>query len=650
MNCFSSQLLREILSFRMIRVVRGRSTEFRLSDPVRGNENGQVLLIGLFCIIGMTMISISVANIGIMVSEKIHLQDTVDAAAYSSAVVEARYMNLSAYINRAMMANYSSMAFNTALWATVDAYDHGLAIIADLLYKVSFALIWLPPAANAVDTVADAISSVHELFHTVNQKLNDWFAQDEQDFNKYIEYFNIDILTIYQGLLYAATQSIRHQVQKEVALKMDDEVITTTMLGLGAETASYDELAKAVDFVIRDPEARTEPWERLNEVFDLMHGEAEDTLQHPFLLAATTEASLDKFSAGWDRAGEKDMLRQFDPIGNIFPMPAALTVAMWTACKASCLIFFCSCNPRVTLSIGPSVRQGEENDADEARVPIIARQRMREVNMFGLNFRVQDGGWIGDAISGIVGRHGHTSGDVYNDVGNVANLLIPTMFTDPGRAAQCLATGASGAVFTPVRGLNTLNILAAQTMFTAPMVGAVDDHWDGTLDSTPDDSWEIIPPGAGIADAWDYLLTSLTSWDLEDGVPKYDWQVDLDNVGFPLYTYPEEGATERPEGTNGGGENNLLTGPSIAVAGVKPREKINGLIGLGIGNDYSMTAIARAQVYYLRNPNRPKEHPSTFNPYWVARLAPIDSDDTPPLLRRGIPFLSSTGITVVPTH
>ena len=124
----------------------------------------------------------------------------------------------------------------------------------------------------------------------------------------------------------------------------------------------------------------------------------------------------------------------------------------------------------------------------------------------------------------------------------------------------------------------------------------------------------------------------------------------MDNVGFPNYIYPSTGAQARPAGTKGGDNNNLLTGPSIAVVGVKAQENINGLQGLGLGNPYSMSAIARAQVYYVRNPNRPNELPSLFNPHWVARLAPIDSEDTPAMLKEGLPFIASVGVPLKPTH
>ena len=231
-------------------------------------ERGQVLVIGLFVIIGLTLICITVANVGIVVGEKIRAQDTVDAAAYSAAVTEARYMNLAAYVNRAMVANYNSMAFNTAMWAVMDADDHGMAVVTALMYELS-ALLFIIPLTTAfapnVDTAADGLAEVHSLFHAGNHYLDDWFAQDNKDMNQYIELFNKDVLTMLEGILYAATQSARHQVISGIAKEMNPNLLTTSVLGLGAESVSYDELARAVDWVIRDTDARDNPAKMLNK-------------------------------------------------------------------------------------------------------------------------------------------------------------------------------------------------------------------------------------------------------------------------------------------------------------------------------------------------------------------------------------------------
>ncbi len=615
---------------------------------VRNNQDGQVLVIGLFVALGLAMVSIAVANIGIMVSEKMHLQDTVDAAAYSSAVVEARYMNLAAYINRAMVANYDSMAFNTALWAVADSNDHGLAVITAIIYEVAFVVQFIPlinALAVPIDLGGDAFHAIHYAAHKFNQLMNDMFAQDDdaQDLNQYIEMMNVDLLTLYSGLIYAAVQSGRYSVAQEVAHKMDPNIMTTSVLGMGAEAMNYDELARAVDWVIRDTDARSFPFSQLNSSFNKMMDEAEDTDDHPVLLAAVTEASLDPFAAGRSRLGEKDQLRSFGA-DDLIPFAGAIEFALDAECYLECTVSWiwggCDCDSEFELDIGTTPRWAQETKANQDHVPAIARRRMREVNFFGITVNVHGSGLAGEAFEWLADKlasGGHTSGDIHNDICNVANFLEGTEHIGETIAALC---------FPPLGGYNLQNIVQSGLAFNPTALW--DDHWDGSFDAIPDHQWEPYPP-TGTIDSVDYAATA-NAEGLEDGVPKYDWKVDLDNVGFPLYHYPTDGAQERPDGTSAGGEDNILSGPSIAVVGVKPWDKIKGLRGLKLHNTYSPTAMARSQVYYLRSKNRPTEKPSLFNPHWVARLAPIDSEDTPVILRKGLPFVSSIGIPIAPTH
>ncbi len=654
--------------------IRLRRKRSKIKNGHTDNESGQILVIGLIVSISLFMVAITVANVGMMVAEKIHVQDTVDASAYSAAVAQARYMNLSAYVTRAMIANYNSMAFNTAVWATVDADDHGIAVIVDLMYKISAILFVIPfttAFASPVDTAADAIRDyVHSPLHTLNHELNELFAQDDDadDLNQYIEIFNIDVLTLYQGLLYASLQSSRHEIIDNVAKKMDDDIITTTTLGLGAEAISYDELARAVDFIIRDDGARDEPFKSFNQSFNEMFGSEADDDDHPLLLAATTEASLDKFVAGRDRDGNDDLLRQFD-LGNILPEGAinaaetALDVACYAACIAECGLTLgfscnCNCNAQIELVIGSDIQEGTENKASETHVPFIARQRMREVNFFGLRLTVSQVAGA-SILNAFLGEHGHTSGDWKNDVSNFANASPNFNHgIDLERAFQCILTGC----IPYSSGLNSMNANASQSSIPPASVSplTIDDHWDGSFDDIePVNSWEIYDPASGKVEAAEYLANVIAEG-YEEGVPKYDWQVDLDNLGWGHYYYPETGSTLRPAGTSGGGGglNNRYTGPSIAVVGVKKPEDIKNLRwgntdaneNFLVHNQHSITAVARSQVYYVRNPNRPNESPSLLNPHWVARLAPIDNGDTPALLADGLPFIASVGIPLRPTH
>lgn len=643
------------------------------------SESGQVLVIGLIVCVGLVMISVTVANVGMMVAEKIQLQDTADAAAYSAAVQEARYMNLSAYLNRTMIANYDTMAFDTALWSMADAGDHEMAVLVSLLYQIDAVLILFPFTTSFgidLDDFVDLLrDDVHKPLHDINHQFNGIFAQDDDstDLNGLIETYNTDVLSTYQGLLYAAQQASRHEVIREVAKRNDPNAVTTTVLGLGAEAVSYDELAKAVDWVVRDTDQWSAPFSQFQPAFDRMAGKAADESDNPLLLAATTEASLNKFSAGRDRDGNVDGLRNFG-IQNILPL-GALETALDIECNieevaraASPLAIFTDpldCDANIELNLGFNMRDGQEDKADQEHVPFIARKRMREVTLFGLHFKATGldgliGGRVKDGLSKFFGDSGHTSGEKHADVGNVAN----SVFSFSGgiefdRAFETFKlNNFQTCVFgdpVPTCGLNSMNILQASIML--PNVAPpdipplfVDDHWDGSFENLyPVFSYQLIPPLAGNVEVVEYTI-KLAEDGTEAGVPKYDWKIDLDNVGFPNYIYPRDGAEERPKGTSGGDHENFLTGPSIAVAVTKEKEKIHGLPGLGLGNPYSLSALARGQVYYVRNPNRPDEQPSLFNPHWVARLAPIDGDDSPPLLKEGLPFIAGVGVPLTPAH
>src|SRR4051812_42253618 len=62
-------------------------------------------------------------SMGQLTTEKMRLQNTADAAAYSAAVAQARDYNFSAYTNRAMIANQVAMAQLVGLTAWVRNYD-----------------------------------------------------------------------------------------------------------------------------------------------------------------------------------------------------------------------------------------------------------------------------------------------------------------------------------------------------------------------------------------------------------------------------------------------------------------------------------------------------------------------------------------------
>jgi len=72
-------------------------------------QKGQALVVILLFSVGTILLSFAVFNNAILVNEKMELQNAADAAAFSVSTLEARDLNFSSYINRAMVANEVAM-------------------------------------------------------------------------------------------------------------------------------------------------------------------------------------------------------------------------------------------------------------------------------------------------------------------------------------------------------------------------------------------------------------------------------------------------------------------------------------------------------------------------------------------------------------
>lgn len=81
----------------------------RLSTS-RSKQRGQALLLVTVTALAMILALLVMFNMGQVTTEKMRLQNTADAAAYSSALAQARDYNFSAYLNRGMIANDAAVA------------------------------------------------------------------------------------------------------------------------------------------------------------------------------------------------------------------------------------------------------------------------------------------------------------------------------------------------------------------------------------------------------------------------------------------------------------------------------------------------------------------------------------------------------------
>ncbi|MBS0307493.1 MAG: hypothetical protein JSS58_00850, partial [Proteobacteria bacterium] len=74
------------------------------------NQRGQALVFSLITVSIILLVMVSMYTMGQQSINKMKLQNTVDAAAYSAVVAEARDYNFSAYTNRAVIANQVAVA------------------------------------------------------------------------------------------------------------------------------------------------------------------------------------------------------------------------------------------------------------------------------------------------------------------------------------------------------------------------------------------------------------------------------------------------------------------------------------------------------------------------------------------------------------
>lgn len=85
-------------------------------------EHGYYLTFYAITFVVFFIMLASIINIGVVIGEKMRIQYAADEAGYSEAVVAARMYNFLAYTNRAILANYSTICFVTALKSQSDAY------------------------------------------------------------------------------------------------------------------------------------------------------------------------------------------------------------------------------------------------------------------------------------------------------------------------------------------------------------------------------------------------------------------------------------------------------------------------------------------------------------------------------------------------
>jgi hypothetical protein len=175
------------------------------------DQSGQLLVMWLVFMLPMVLVCFSIYNVGVAVTEKMKVQTAADNAAYSAATWNARYMNQMAYLNRAMVANYDTIAALTGTWSFMDGLDGFLGLIRTIL-RVFFDIgDLITPAAKALHKANDALSNVVG------------GGNKNKRVGSYLENYS-KVLSFAQQGLYIANQIGRGRVVQTIAWGVDPKI------------------------------------------------------------------------------------------------------------------------------------------------------------------------------------------------------------------------------------------------------------------------------------------------------------------------------------------------------------------------------------------------------------------------------------------
>jgi hypothetical protein len=183
-------------------------------------QRGQAII---YIIVFVGVLGLAVAyvfNSSQVINNKTQLQNTVDAAAYSVAVVEARDLNFKAYTNRAMVANQVAIAQTVSLLSWIRFLDVSAGNIADATSIIPYVGSVTAAIENIVAGVKDVMEPVLRGAATAIDGV-------------------ITLLETSQQAMHAATLFVAAETLKEVVKKNDPDVDTSLTLSHAALMSTY---------------------------------------------------------------------------------------------------------------------------------------------------------------------------------------------------------------------------------------------------------------------------------------------------------------------------------------------------------------------------------------------------------------------------
>ena len=536
----------------------------RLSKP---GQDGQILLMYMIFLLPMTMIVFSVYNVGMLTGEKMKLQTTADNAAYSAAVWEARYMNLSAYITRAMISNYDALATVDGMWSMADSLDGFVSMVETLVYPI-------PIIGEIVGPIAEAI-------HAFAGPLNMAMSKATLGFGKYLDAYN-GLLSIAQEGLYALNQLGRQNVIKSVAW--------------GTERfAQYNDFAEIYNTLSLDARRR---WAK----------DQDQTWGSDNGLRLATARSLNNFSNG-------GALR--DGLGNLFPggLGSGISISL----------VFCS----IGVTIGPIGYDGEHfnhvtgqvdscpnTTGENCNTSLVRRELIYEHDKFGIDIElcVADIGLVHHSDDGFNILWPHVADEIDGGESHHQNNFEDC---DQGTAAQNPNPIANfGPSLQDCQQKRQTNTQCDQTNAQHVQNGTPQEncHVDETttFNGLPTDCEDLSSAIGQQANQFDSSTHSGVG--LGNCATTYKFTTALDQVQTTTYVQDADVLS-----------NKRLEGPMVFVYFRKAKHHLPLIRGLALTTPNDLEVYAAAKVYYTQRPGDAGDDGQTskeslYNPFWAARL------------------------------
>ena len=134
---------------------------------LRSNEAGQAIILGAVSLLVMAVTIMVTIQLGWTIKEKITIQHAADNAAYTTAAIVARSLNFTAFMNRAIVAQYvTAMAFQ-AFIGQIEALMMIFGFTASLLLNVGAffgVLSYIPYVGSVALPIAQAIGGLGDGF------------------------------------------------------------------------------------------------------------------------------------------------------------------------------------------------------------------------------------------------------------------------------------------------------------------------------------------------------------------------------------------------------------------------------------------------------------------------------------------------------